>query len=206
MEEVFVDIKGFEGKYQVSNMGHILSLNYQNTGKAKELSPIKHHGGYLIVHLSYAKNKFRISMVHTLVATAFIPNPEGKKYVNHIDGNKTNNKVVNLEWVTSKENMNHAIRTGLRDPHKNNHPKGKDVTNSKHVLQYDKNGVLLKHWECISDAARAIGCNPCMITNNASGRTKSAHGFIWKYPETISRRAFAEAGLPSGPPDCTGPA
>lgn len=179
MKELFKDIEGFEGRYQVGTLGSVVSLNYLGTRMPRKLKPTKHHLGYMMVGLG-AKN---LKMVHTLVAKAFIPNPENKPYVNHIDGNKANNRVSNLEWVTSKENMNHAIRTGLRDPHKNNHQKGKDVVNSRSVDQYSKDGAFIKHWECISDAARAIGCNPCMIVNNASGRTKSAHGFVWKYPD-----------------------
>lgn len=177
MKEIFKEIPGFEGKYSVSNLGNVMSLNYLNKKKPKLLVPIKHHGGYMIVHLG----KSKIRMIHTLVAEAFIPNPDKKKYVNHIDGNKSNNMVTNLEWVTSKENMNHAIMTGLRNPHKNNHPKGKDVVNSRPIIQCLKDGTFIKRFECISDAAREIGCNPCMIVNNASGRTRSAHGFVWKY-------------------------
>lgn len=178
MKEIYKPIDGYEGKYAVSNLGNVMSINYLNTRKPKVLTPIKHHGGYLIVHLGAGK----IKMIHTLVAKAFIPNPDGKKFVNHIDGNKQNNKVDNLEWVTSKENVNHAIRTGLRNPHNNNRRKGKENTNSKPVLQYSKSGEFIRRWECISDAAREIGCNPCMLINNASGRTLSAHGYVWKYP------------------------
>lgn len=177
MKEIYKDIPGFENKYQISNFGNVKSVNYLNTKKPRVLVPIKHHLGYLLVHLGFNK----IKMVHTLVAESFIPNPEGKKYVNHIDGNKQNNNVRNLEWVTSKENMNHAIRTGLRNPHKNNHPRGSDTSNSKHVFQCTKDGTPIKEWACISDAAREIGCNPSSIVNNAMGRTKTLHGFTWKY-------------------------
>jgi len=177
MEEIYKEIPGFEGKYSVSNFGNVKSLNYLNQKYERQLVPIKHHGGYLVVHLGSSC----IKMIHTLVANTFIPNPYGKKFVNHIDGNKHNNHVSNLEWVTSKENINHAIKTGLKDPHKNNHPKGRDVVNSRKVLQYSKTGAFIKCYDCISDAAREIGCNPCMIVNNAAGRTKSAHGYVWKY-------------------------
>jgi len=177
LKEIYKDIKGYEGKYQISNMGNVKSLDYLNTKKPKVLTPIKHHLGYLLVHLGYNK----IKMIHTLVAEAFIDNPEGKKFVNHIDGNKQNNNVKNIEWVTSKENMNHAIITGLRNPHKNNHPKGSDTPNSKPILQCAKNGDIIRKWDCISDAARAVGCNPASIVNNAMGRTKTLHGFTWKY-------------------------
>lgn len=177
MKEVYKDIKGYEGKYMVSNFGHVKSMNYLNKRKPRVLVPIKHHLGYLLVHLGFNK----IKMIHTLVAEAFIPNPDCKKFVNHIDGNKQNNHVSNLEWVTSKENMNHAIRTGLRDPHFNNHPRGANAPNSVRILQCTKDGNVIKTWDCISDAARFIGCRPSSIVSNAKGRTKSLHGFVWKY-------------------------
>ena len=179
MEEKFLDIPGYEGRYQIGNHGNVRSLNYQNTGKSKLLTPVKHHMGYLLVHLGVKK----IKMIHTLVAEAFIPNPAQKPFVNHIDGNKHNNDVSNLEWVTSKENMEHAIRTGLRDPHKNNKPMGDNNPTRRPILQYSLDGQFVKRWECISEAARQIGCKPCQINNNVAGRNKSCHGFIWRYPD-----------------------
>ncbi len=177
MKEVYKDIVGFEGKYAVSNLGNVMSLNYLNTRKKKVLTPVKHHGGYLIVHLGANK----IKMVHTLVAEAFIPKCEGKKYVNHIDGNKHNNIVSNLEWVTSKENMNHAIRTGLRNPHNTHAAFGADNINSVPVIQYSKDGKFIKKWDCISNAARYYNCNPCTLSNCISGKLKTAHGFVWRH-------------------------
>lgn len=183
MQEIWKDIPGYNGKYRVSNLGNVMSINYLNQGIDKLLSLKNHHSGYLIVRLcSGNKSDQKNRTVHSLVAEAFIPNPYNKRCVNHIDGNKKNNRVDNLEWVTHRENTQHAIRTGLRDPHKNNHPKGADTINSRSVIQYSKSGEYIRTWDCISDAARYIGINPCMITNNASGRTKSAHGFVWKYP------------------------
>lgn len=181
MKETFKPIEEFNGAYLVSNLGRVKSLNYGGTKSAQFLKPIKHHGGYLVVHLS-KDGKVYNRMIHSLVAKAFIPNTDCKRIVNHIDGDKHNNVVSNLEWVTYKENSLHAQRLGLRDPHKNNIPKGKDNFHSKPILQYSKEGTFIKEWGCISDAARHVGCNPCMITNNAAGRTKSAHGYVWRYP------------------------
>lgn len=184
MKEIYMDIIGYDGKYKISNFGNVMSMNYRgNTKKQKVLTPIRHHLGYLLVHLVGEGNKVKIKMIHTLVAEAFIPNPDGKKFVNHIDGNKQNNHVSNLEWATSKENMNHAIRTGLRNPHKNNHPKGVDTPNHMPVIQYTKDGQFVKRWECISDAAKAINSKPCSINNNIAGRTKTLHGYVWRRPE-----------------------
>lgn len=179
MIEEFRDIEGFEGRYQVSNLGNVKSLNYIGTKRAKNLKPCRHHLGYMVVALG-AKNW---KMVHTLVAKTFIPNPENKPFVNHIDGNKQNNNVTNLEWVTSKENMNHAIRTGLRNPHQNNKPRGGENPTSKPVLQLSCDGQLVKRWDCISDAARYLGCNSSQIVNTLAGRHKTCYGFLWRRPE-----------------------
>lgn len=107
MKEIWKDIKGYEGKYQVSNLGNVKSLErfdkYNRYVKEKILIPRKHTGGYLRVGLS--RKDFYI---HRLVAEAFIPNLKNKKYINHIDGDKTNNNINNLEWCTANENMQHA--------------------------------------------------------------------------------------------------
>lgn len=119
--EVWRDVKGYEGKYQVSNYGNVKSIErktkrndgvlYTVLGKAKK--PTKWGAGYEVVNL-WKSNKQHMEYVHRLVAEAFIKNPENKPYINHIDGNKTNNNVDNLEWCTAHENADHAWRTGLR--------------------------------------------------------------------------------------------
>lgn len=183
MQEIWKDITGYNGKYRISNLGNVMSKNYLNTGADKLLSLKKHHSGYLLVRLCAGSRKLQTNRtVHSLVAEAFLQNPHNKPCVNHIDGNKENNRLDNLEWVTYKENDQHAIRTGLRNPHINNHPKGKDVVNSRKICQYSLSGEYLHTWDCISEAARFYHLNPCVITNNAAGRTKTCHGYIWKYP------------------------
>ncbi|MDV4829909.1 NUMOD4 motif-containing HNH endonuclease [Enterococcus faecium] len=109
MEE-WRDIAGYEEEYEVSNCGRVRSLNYMRTKQAKELTPVKDGMGYLFVNL-YKNGKNRGFKIHRLVAQAFIPNPENKPQVNHIDEDKTNNCAENLEWCTAKENMNHGTRT-----------------------------------------------------------------------------------------------
>ena len=111
--EVFKEIKDFEKKYLISNHGRVWS-NYKND----YLKQAYNCKGYKIVGFSLPNNKSCIKTIHRLVAIHFISNPDNKPQVNHIDGNKENNKVDNLEWNTCKENMNHAINAGLYTPTK----------------------------------------------------------------------------------------
>lgn len=103
MQEIWKDIKGYEGHYKISNLGRFYNLltNYKSKGAIDNT-------GYRRVHLN---NKS--CLLHRLVAEAFIPNPQNKSQVNHIDGNKLNNNVDNLEWCTPKENMVHASKNKL---------------------------------------------------------------------------------------------
>ena len=107
--EEWRDVEGYGGKYQVSNLARVRSL-YK--GKTKLIKPDIIHTGYLRVTL-YKDGKTKNHYVHVLVAKAFIPNPEGKRQVNHINGDKADNRVENLEWLTPSENIHHAFETGL---------------------------------------------------------------------------------------------
>lgn len=177
-EEVWKDVIGFEGRYKVSNLGNVLSLRFRGHEGEKLLKPITHHTGYKIVHLGGHKVG-KIKLVHVAVAEAFIPNPDKKQFVNHIDGNKGNNCVDNLEWVTSKENMRHAIRTGLRDPHNEPRKYGKNHYSSKPVLQYDSKGNFIKKWDCQSDASRAFGGKPGTVSFYVDKPNKLLYGYMW---------------------------
>lgn len=130
MKEVWRDIKGYEGLYRVSNKGRIKRLggtfNYVNKNqysnvkttfhkKEKILKNILYQNGYYGVSLC-KENKCKNNLIHRLIAIHFISNKKNKKQVNHIDGIKTNNNIDNLEWVTPKENVRHAIDIGLKKP------------------------------------------------------------------------------------------
>lgn len=112
MVEIWKDIVGYEGLYQVSNMGRVKSLNYNHTLEERILKNIKSNGYYYRVML-YKNKKGKSIRIHRLVGNAFIKNPDNKPCINHIDGNKSNNRVDNLEWCTYKENTEHAFITGM---------------------------------------------------------------------------------------------
>ncbi len=99
--------------YMIAEDGLVTSLNYKNTGIAKALSQATGTSGYKYVSTPKGRRKSQNHLVHRLVAIAFIPNPDNKKYVNHRDGNKNNNDISNLEWVTASENTIHGFENGL---------------------------------------------------------------------------------------------
>lgn len=121
--EVWRPVVGYESCYVVSNKGRVKGLRRIRKSKGDSTSVSREKmkeswenaDGYLLVSL-YNGPKQNVTAVHRIVATAFLPNPENKEQVNHIDGNKKNNCVENLEWITNQENMDHSIRTGIRAP------------------------------------------------------------------------------------------
>jgi len=129
--EIWKDIKGYEGKYQVSNLGKVTSLSRKKwqgdafyVSKTIILKP-GFSGGYYTVRLFKKLKQYNNShLIHRLVALHFIPNPNNKRCVNHKNGIKNDNRVENLEWVTHKENTKHAVKMGL-------HIKGESAGASK---------------------------------------------------------------------------
>jgi hypothetical protein len=136
--------------------------------------------GYRRVNL-YDSNQSTRWSVHRLVAFSFIPNPENKPHINHIDGDKLNNNVENLEWVTPAENELHSYRVLGKKPPKTAFKKGcKQEALIKAVYQCDMEGVVLKQWESLADAQRA-GFSQGNITMCAQGKRNSHKGYMWKY-------------------------
>ena len=125
-EEIWKPIKDFEGYYEVSNIGRVRSLNYKRTGKEKILKNIEDYKGYLEVGLT-KNGKRKQFKVHRLVAEAFIPNPENKPCIDHINTVKSDNRVENLRWVTYKENSNNE-KTLEKFKGENHHFSGKHHT------------------------------------------------------------------------------
>lgn len=172
MEEIWKDVKGYEGIYQVSNLGRIKSLSRntknQYAYKEKIIKQIKDKRGYLIVNI-----KKRATKVHRIVAEAFIPNPNNLPQVNHIDGNKLNNNVDNLEWCTQKENIQHGWKIGLYG--ENAHIK------RKKVIQYTLDGKFIKEYCSANEASRQTGILCTNICRCCRGERNKAGGYKWNY-------------------------
>lgn len=161
-------IKGFEGLYEISVNGDVISLNYRRSGMAKKLSASKVKSNYMAVKLP-VNNKDTSFYVHRLVALAFIPNPENKDEVNHINGIKHDNRVENLEWTTHTENIRHAKRSGLI----------KSPKTCKSVVQISLDGFILNEFNSFREAQRQTGIFYNNIGLCVNGKYKTAGGYIW---------------------------
>lgn len=161
-KEIWKDIQGFEGLYQVSNFGNVFSFK---TNKRIVGGLCRN---YRIVDLKKDKKR-HILFVHRLVAQAFIPNPENKKEINHKNLNKLDNRVSNLEWVSRKENIQHALINGVM--HKN------------HKVKQIKNGVVVNIFNSVDIASQKTGIYRSGIYKclNANYYSKTAGGYQWEY-------------------------
>lgn len=177
MQEVWKPVKGYEGVYEVSSLGNVASLNYRCTGRRQLLRQGIATVGYPVVLLSFGE-KAKMAYVHRLVADTFIPNPDEKPQVNHLDGNKRNNAVSNLEWCSGQENMKHAARTGLVDMGKA--WKVSVRKSSKAVLQVDSSGKVIASFPSLSAAGRAVSAGHSTILSCAKGERETAGGYRWK--------------------------
>ena len=179
MEEIWKDIKGYKGLYQVSSLGRVKSLprdrGNQYSYKTIFLKPRVDKDGYLHVTLRF-KGKCKSTSIHRLVAQAFIPNPENKSQVNHIDEDKTNNRVDNLEWVTAKENINHG--TGIARGHLS---QVNDPNRSKRVKLVDICTGEYNIFKSTSEASKITGLRQGNISKCARGITRRVGNYVAYY-------------------------
>lgn len=187
MEEVWRDIKGYEGLYQVSNLGRVKSIGryikHWRGGllfrKEKIMTPRINRYGYHQISLS-KEGRFKTFTIHQLVAITFIPNPDNFTCVNHKDECKTNNVYTNLEWCDHKYNSNYGTRNiRIKNSETNN------IKKSKPVIQYSLSGDFIEEYKSINDAHRITGIDKKTIINvcKCLPHYKSAGGYIWKYKE-----------------------
>lgn len=152
--------------YEVSSQGEVRNRITKNILKGRLTK-----GGYLQVSLKIDDTgKFTNKYIHRLVAQSFINNPEEKKEVNHIDGDKTNNNVKNLEWVTPSENQKHKHSIGIKK------------TSNRHIGMFNKEDVLIKDFNSILEAVSYFNKTSRVNIDNAlQGKQHTAYGYIWKY-------------------------
>ena len=169
MEEIWKDIEGYEGLYQVSNLGNVKSLNYKRSGREKILNPDKSETGYLYVQL-YKNKESKHFRVHRLVANTFIENTNNYPYVNHIDECKSNNNISNLEWCTPKYNINHGSCIKRRAEKK------------RKQIYCLENDTMYKS---ISECGRKLHLSIGNISSVLNKRRKQTKGYTFRYSNQV---------------------
>ena len=181
MEE-WRDFEGYEGYYQISGDGRVRSIDRVVIGadgktyhyKSRILKQVKARDGYMAVQL-FRDSRCKTYKIHRMVALTFIPNPNNKPEVNHIDGDKSNNHASNLEWCTRSENIKHAVDHGLNSP-----IKAIEATKKK-VEQIDSEGNTVKRWDTMTDAANEMGVHISNVSSCCHGRLKSTGGYSFRF-------------------------
>lgn len=167
MQEIWKDVVGYEGSYQISNLGRLKST-FNGRGTRLLRNQITNSGYYS--HLLYKDSKCKIKLIHRLVAEAFIPNPLNLPEVNHKDENKLNNNVDNLEWCDHTYNVNYG--TANQRMRK---------TKGKRVSQFTLDGEFVAQYDSIIGVERLFGYDHSTICKCCTGKYKQYKGFIWKY-------------------------
>lgn len=186
--EIWKPVVGYEGRYEVSNYGRIKGLRYFRDHNIFLHASVNRYG-YEMVTLFNTRDGRKMGKgycVHRLVAAAFIPNPENKPHIDHIDGDRRNNRVENLRWCTPKENNNYPIakerrRAGQTGIKKNYKPEYLERISTP-VVQLSKEGECIAKYPSIKAAMRAVGAiRTFQITNICRGRGRTYKGYKWMF-------------------------
>jgi hypothetical protein len=181
-EEIWKDVVGYEGLYQVSNIGNVRSLPRNGTSLCAKILRQSLSKGYPKVNLS-KNNLTKEGKVHRLMGFAFMMDTyfEGA-HINHINGIKTDNRIDNFKWVTPSENSQHAWDNGLCKPSKYWFGrKGIEASNSKPVIQFDFQGNKIAEYSSATEASQLTNVSRQHISHCCVGTRKSAGKYIWKH-------------------------
>lgn len=170
MSEKWLPIIETEGVYQVSSHGNVRSFK-QNSTQGRLITPHINGRGYYAVSIDI-KGVRKTVLLHRLVANAFLHNPEKLPVVNHINGDKLNCCVDNLEWCSYSHNLEHAYKTGLKQ-------KSKPPKCCKPVKQYSLNNEYIKTWDSAVSAAKFLQKDPSAINRACQSHTHRAYGYLW---------------------------
>lgn len=168
MNEIWKTIEDYPD-YMISNMGRVKSLK---NGKETILKPMLGKIGYYYVNLTM-NGKRKVHYIHRLVSIYFIPNPENKPCIDHINTDRTDNRIENLRWCTQKENCNN-YNTKIKQTSNKNH-------NSLPIIQFTIDGDFIRKWDCTMNAERALGIEHSNIVKCCKGRYKTVGNYKWKY-------------------------
>ena len=176
-KEIWKDIQGYEGLYQVSNLGNVKNKIQPYLKQEKIYKKFSNSNGYLFVGLRKDKKR-KFKYIHRLVAEAFIPNPNNLLQINHKDENKQNNCVNNLEWCTNKYNQNYGT---IKERKKNSYK----IKNNYLIAQYDKNMSLIKFHNSFREIERKLKYDHCAISRCCKNKQKTSYGYVWRIIKNV---------------------
>lgn len=199
--EIWRDVLGYEGLYQVSSEGRVKTISKDVKFKNRWGQDAVRHIDEKIMKTKVQQNDYdaltlskdgvrKTFCMQRLVATAFIPNPENKPQVDHIDGNKHNNCVENLRWVTAAENCANPLwvehSKNISDETRRKMSEKSYRSHNKPIIQYNLNGEMVGIFDSTAIASRFYGINRAHICQVLKNKRKTAGGYVWRYKKEVA--------------------